>query len=193
MVNDLKKSFLVLRECLSDVIDELDKLEKDGFLDYRRELDKFERGFEDRKKENKSDYLKVLDDFPSLPSLVEYTVDSGIDDNGNFTLSMPYDSSKENKFEYYATEDDELILIVTGYHNGSSFATSNTVDIPEGFDQERIFHIVADGKVTVIVPPKRRKRKTKENVLFKKRRPTDFNYLHQLRDEKGRFRRGIKD
>ena len=167
MIKELKEKLIVLNDALAGVIDAIDK-----YVDEEVTID----GGTDM-------YSEVLDELQEVPDTPMYEPDNVFEDEDGFSVSLECDPEEGDEFDYYVTPYHELVVTTSGVHGNSEFATSQTVDIPVGYAVKRIYHKFKDGNIVVIVPKKK-------NICFpfnKKRRPTDFNYIHQKRDKKGRF------
>ncbi len=156
MVEELRKSLIVLKDALDGVISALDyydeKLEYDG-------------------------------DFEGNHETPSDEPDNVFDDENRFYIVTPCDPNRGDEFDYYLTSKNEIAVFTKGGHDNVTFASSQIVNVPDGCDVKKIYHVFENGNLVVIIP----KIKNVEFPLLKKHRPTDFNYLHQKRDKKGRF------
>lgn len=129
------------------------------------------------------DEPKTPDYFSTLGN-IEYDEENNVKDTKcSFTLTLPLNEEAGDEYDYYVTEDNMLHVETNGRSGNATYCTTQTVDIPEDCDVDNIMHIVKDGYLVVLIP----KKLSLRFGDLKKRRPTDFNYLHQKRDRKGRF------
>lgn len=171
MIRDLREKLLVLRGALVDAIDAIDDY---GYANDDAIME-----------ENTIDSLQemVHDEFTSIPYTPMYGPENVFENEDGFSVVTACNPENGDEFDYYVTPYHELVVTTNGIHGNAEFATSQTVDIPVGYAVKKVYHKFENGKLVVVVP----KKKNFEFPFTKKRRPTDFNYLHQKRDKKGRF------
>ena len=126
---------------------------------------------------------KTPDYFSTLGN-IEYDEENNVRNTKcSFTLTLPLNEEGGDEYDYYVTDDNMLYVETNGCSGNTTYRTTQTVDIPDDCDVDNIMHVVKDGYLVILIP----KKPSLRLGDFKKRRPTDFNYLHQKRDRKGRF------
>lgn len=126
---------------------------------------------------------KTTDYFSTLGN-IEYDEENNVKNTRcGFTLTLPLNEEDGDEYDYYVTDDNMLHVETNGRSGNTTYCTSQTVDIPDDCDVDNIMHVVKDGYLVILIP----KKPSLRLGDLKKRRPTDFNYLHQKRDRKGRF------
>lgn len=130
-----------------------------------------------------NDEPKTPDYFSTLGN-IEYDEENNVKNTKcSFTLTLPLNEEDGDEYDYYVTDDNMLYVETNGRSGNTTYYTTQVVDIPDDCDVDNIMHVVKDGYLVVLIP----KKLSLRFGDLKKRRPTDFNYLHQKRDRKGRF------
>ena len=165
MIRDLREKLIVLNDALAGVIDAIDDYvnEEVTNVPFIRE--------------------EYHDEFTSIPDTPMYGPENVFENEDGFSVVTACNPENGDEFDYYVTPYHELVVTTNGIHGNAEFATSQTVNIPVGYAVKKVYHKFENGKLVVVIP----KKKNIEFPFTKKRRPTDFNYLHQKRDKKGRF------
>lgn len=172
MIKDLRDKLIVLSDALEGVIDVLNTYIEEDTPIVKEDVPELEEY-------HYPPYVNA-DDIPDTPM---YEPDNVFQDEDSFRVVTACNPEIGDEFDYYVTPYHELVVNTNGGHDNITYSTTQTVDIPVGYAVKKCYHKFEDGNLVVIVPKKR-------NIEFpftKKRRPTDFNYLHQKRDKKGRF------
>lgn len=172
MLTDLSNKFATLSEDIS----EISKLISDLSSRLNESL------------ERKNNYVQVIDDLKHLTKDDFEEAEDYLEEPDNveenekeFKVTLPY-NEENDEFHYFVDKYGDLTVKINGACGNATYATTQTVTVPEDYDADEVDHYFEDGNIVITIP----KKKPKKN-LFKKHRPTDFNYLHQKRDKKGRF------
>lgn len=171
MFNELIEKINVMHEELNELRAMVDELEKNLIVNDMPTVN------------DVPNEQKVPDYFDALKH-IEYDEDNNVKNTErSFTVTLPFNEDAGDEYDYFVTEDNMLHVETNGRSGNATYCTTQMVDIPEDCDVDNIVDVVKDGYLVVLIPKKL-------NLRFgdlKKRRPTDFNYLHQKRDRKGRF------
>ncbi len=165
MIRNLREKLIVLNDALAGVIDAIDDYVNEEVTNVPFLQEEYH------------------DEFTSIPDTPMYEPENVFENEDGFSVVTACNPENGDEFDYYVTPYHELVVTTNGIHGNAEFATSQTVNIPVGYAVKKVYHKFENGKLVVVIP----KKKNIEFPFTKKRRPTDFNYLHQKRDKKGRF------
>ena len=142
-------------------------------------------------------------DYEDLPDFLD--IDDELDDEIEeetksdediFCVAVDYYEGKGEKYDYYVT-DNKVVVTVSYSDENSAYCRQETNTIPEEYDKDNPSCSVDNeyGLLFIKFPKKKVEKKVekKEKKKYAKyMRPTSTNFLHQKRDELGRFIKGKK-